>query len=194
MPHGIETRLIERITPMVRDLVTTEARALADLRYADVRVEVTEGKFAGAENGSPKSSGDDYAFAVGIRVLAGSRMIAPGYFGRGLGVADVPELARLLREALRAAYRRAMANAEMKAEIKGKFGALGDALADTRLHPIPVRQEVVPQPGLPVVPAVRSRPCSRLRKRWAVFSGMRQSPRSLRPWRRRAGSSACRSC
>jgi TldD protein len=144
MPHGIETRLIERITPMVRGLVTTEARALADLRYADARVEVTEGKYAGAENGSPKSSGDDYAFAVGIRVLAGSRMIAPGYFGRGLGAADVPELGRLLREALRAAYRRAMANAEMKAEIKGKFGALGDALADSRLHPIQVRQEVVP--------------------------------------------------
>ncbi len=144
MPHGIETRLIERITPMVRDLVTTEALALADLRYADVRVEVSEGKFAGAENGSSKSSGDDYAFAFGIRVLAGARMTAPGYFGRGLGAADVPELARLLREGLRAAYRRALANAEMKAEIKGKFGALGDALADTRLHPIQVRQEVVP--------------------------------------------------
>ncbi len=77
-------------------------------------------------------------------MLAGRRMIAPGYFGRGLGAADVPHLARLLREGLLAAYRRAMANAEMKAEVKGKFGSLGDALADTRLHPIAVRQEVVP--------------------------------------------------
>ncbi|HET9926453.1 MAG TPA: DNA gyrase modulator, partial [Methylomirabilota bacterium] len=144
MPHGIETRLIERITPMARELCTTQARSLADLRYADVRVEVSEGKFAGAENGAAKSSGDDYAFAFGIRVLAGRRMSAPGYFGRGLGVADLPELARLLKEGLLAAYRRAMANAEMKGEVKGKFGALGDALADTRLHPIPVRQEIVP--------------------------------------------------
>ena len=37
-----------------------------------------------------------------------------------------------------------MANGEMKAEAQGKFGALGDALADTRLHPVPVRQAVVP--------------------------------------------------
>ncbi|MGH7386564.1 MAG: TldD/PmbA family protein, partial [Candidatus Rokuibacteriota bacterium] len=143
MPHGIETRLIEAVTPMVRELIMTEARALADLRYADVRLEVGEGKFAGAENGLAKTSGDDYAFAVGIRVLAGRRMTAPGYFGRGLGAADLPHLARLLREGLRAAYRRAVANAEMKAEVKGKFGALGDALSDTRLHPIQVRQEVV---------------------------------------------------
>ena len=63
MPHGIETRLIEGITPMVRDLVTGYARSLPGLRYADVRVEVSEGKFAGAENGEAKSSGDDYAFA-----------------------------------------------------------------------------------------------------------------------------------
>jgi TldD protein len=144
MPHGIETRLIEGITPMVRDLVTGYARSLAGLRYADVRVEVSEGKFAGAENGEAKSSGDDYAFAFGIRVLAGTRMSAPGYFGRGLGAADLPGLARLLREGLQAAYRRAMANAEMKAEVKAKFGSLGDALADTRLHPIPIRQEIVP--------------------------------------------------
>jgi TldD protein len=144
MPHGIETGLIETVTPLVRELVTTQARALADLRYADVRLEVSEGKFAGAENGEAKTSGDDYAFALGIRVLAGRRMTAPGYFGRGLGAADVPHLARLLREGLLAAYRRAMANAEMKAEVKGKFGSLGDALSDTRLHPVPVRQAVVP--------------------------------------------------
>ena len=144
MPHGVETRLIEGITPMVRDLVAGYARSLADLRYADVRVEVSEGKFAGAENGEAKSSGDDYAFAFGVRVLAGSRMCAPGYFGRGLGAADLVNLARVLREGLEAAYRRAMANAEMKAQVKGKFGALGDALGDTRLHPIAVRQEIVP--------------------------------------------------
>ena len=85
MPHGIETRLIETVTPMVRELVATRPATLADLHYADVRLEVTEGKFAGAENGETKSSGDDYAFALGIRVLAGDRMTAPGYFGRGLG-------------------------------------------------------------------------------------------------------------
>ena len=144
MPHGIETGLIERITPMVRDLCVERARALPDLHYADVRVEVAEGKYAGSENGESKSSGDDYGFAFGVRVIAGSRMRAPGYFGQGLGAADVPRLARILEDGLLAAYRRAMANAEMKAEVRGKFGALGDALGDTRLHPVQVRQEIVP--------------------------------------------------
>ncbi len=144
MPHGIETELIERITPLVQEVATSFTRSLAHLRYADIRVDVSEGKFASAENGTAKSSGDDYAFAFGIRVLAGDRMVAPGYFGRGLGAADLPLLSSLLKEGLLAAYRRAMANAELKADIKGKFGGLGDALTDTRLCPIQVAQEVVP--------------------------------------------------
>ena len=144
MPHGIETELIERITPLVQELVTSRARALAHLAHADVRVEVSEGKFASAENGAARSSGDDYAFAFGIRVLAGDRMVAPGHFGRGLGAADLGHLAELLKEGLLSAYRRAMANAELKADAKGKFGSLGEALADTRLCPIAVSQEVVP--------------------------------------------------
>jgi TldD protein len=144
MPDGIEIRLIDGIAPLAAELVTTWARSLADLRYADLRLDVAEGKYAAAENGASKSSGDDYGFAFGIRVLAGRRMAAPGYFGRSLGAADLPHLDRILKEALQAAYRRAMVNAELKAEVKGKFGALGDSLSDTRLHPVQIRQEVVP--------------------------------------------------
>jgi len=142
--YGIDVELIERIKPMAHELVTSYARALPDLRYCDLRLEVSEGKFAGAENGAAKSSGDDYAFAFGIRVLAGGRMVAPGYLGRGLGAADLPRLGQLLRDGVLAAYRRASANAEWKAEVKAKFGSLGDALEDTRLCPVEVSQEVVP--------------------------------------------------
>jgi TldD protein len=144
MAHGIEVELIDRIKPLVRDLVTSCARSWPHVRYADVRVDVSEGKFASAENGSAKASGDDYGFSFGVRVLAGNDLGAPGYFGRGLGVADLGRLEQLLREGLLAAYRRAMANAELKAAARGKFGSLGDALADTRLYPIPISQEVVP--------------------------------------------------
>src|SRR5262249_9875198 len=144
MPHGIETSLIDRIKPLVEDVTTRYARSLPHLSYADVRVEVSEGKYAASENGASKSSGDDYGFAFGIRVLAGDRMVAPGYFGRGLGAADVVNLEQILKDALLAAYRRAMANADLKSEVKGKFGVLGDALADTRLHPIDTRRDVVP--------------------------------------------------
>ena len=92
MPHGIETQLVDRIKPLVHGLATSHARSLAHLQHADVRVDMSEGKFASAENGSAKSSGDDYGFAFGIRVLAGDRMVAPGYFGRGLGAADLGRL------------------------------------------------------------------------------------------------------
>ncbi len=144
MPHRIRTDLMERIAPLAEEAATTFARSLADLAYADVRIEVSEGKWASAENGSAKSSGDDYGFAVGMRVLAGARAIAPGYFGRALGSADLDGLAALLREGLRAAHRRALANAEAKAEAREKFGPLGEALTDTRLSPVRVTRDVVP--------------------------------------------------
>jgi TldD protein len=144
MPAPISTDLIERVTPMVRDLVTSRARARAHLRYADVRLEAIQGKYAAAENGDAKGAGEDATLGFGVRVLAGDRMGAPGYFGRGLGEADLPDLERILDEGIMAAYRRAMANAEWKAQARDKFGALGEALADTRLHPVRVCQDVVP--------------------------------------------------
>ena len=71
-------------------------------------------------------------------------MVAPGWVGIVIGVADLPNLEALLADALERAYRRAVANAEGKAAAREKFGALGEALADTRLHPIEVRHAVVP--------------------------------------------------
>jgi TldD protein len=138
----VSVDLIDSLTPMVETRVR-EARQLPHLRYADVRLEVTEGKGAGAENGTPKYSGDDYGFALGVRVLAGERMIAPGYVGQTLGTADLDDIDRIVREALERAYRRAMVNGEMKADAREKFGPLGESLADTRLHPIEVRQDTV---------------------------------------------------
>ena len=120
------------------------ARRLPHLAYADLRLEVAEGKSATAENGESKSSGDDYAFAAGVRVLAGDRTVAPGWVGLTLGTADLRRRSpRRLREALERAYRRALVNGEHKATAREKFGALGDALADTRLHPIDVREDTV---------------------------------------------------
>jgi TldD protein len=139
----VSVDLIDSVTPMIETRVREAARRLPHLRYADVRLEVTEAKGAGSENGTPKFSGDDYGFALGVRVLAGDRMIAPGYVGQTLGTADLADLDRIVREALERAYRRAMVNGEMKADTREKFGPLGESLADTRLHPIDVRQDTV---------------------------------------------------
>ena len=49
-----------------------------------------------------------------------------------------------VREAIETAWRRADVNAEMKADTREKFGALGEALADTRLHPVEVRRDTIP--------------------------------------------------
>ncbi len=144
MPSAIRTDLIDGLKPLVSDLVMGYARRLPHLAYADIRLEIGEGKYASSENGASKSSGEDTALAFGIRVLAGHRSIAPGYFGRGLGEADLSRLEAVLQEGLEAAYRRALANADGKAEARGKFGPLGESLADTRLHPIRICQDTVP--------------------------------------------------
>jgi TldD protein len=144
IPARITVELIDAVTPTLADLVPDIRRRLPHLAYADVRVEVSEAKSVGAENGASKFAGDDYGFALGVRVLAGDRMIAPGYVGLTLGASDTTELAGVVRAALEQAYRRAMVNAELKADAREKFGALGQALADTRLHPVGARRDTVP--------------------------------------------------
>src|SRR5207247_10958228 len=86
---------------------------------------------------------EDERLALGVRVLAGERTVAPGYVGLTLGAADLTELERLLRDALASAYRRATFNADMKADAREKFGPLGEALADTRLAPVEIRRDTV---------------------------------------------------
>ena len=134
--------LIDRVAPVVEELVR-DAKRLPHLSHADVRLQITEGKYAAAENGGAKSSGDDYGIGLGVRVLAGQRTIAPGYVGLTLGAADTDALPRIIRDALAQAWRRADVNAEMKADARGKHGALGESLADTRLHPVEIRRDTI---------------------------------------------------
>jgi TldD protein len=144
MPTTLGVEVIDTLKERARDLLRDAGRRLAHLRYADLRVEVVEARFASAENGAERGSGDETGLAVGVRVLAGQRAVAPGWIGLTLGAADVPNLERLIAEALGRAHRRALANAEMKADAREKLGSLGASLADTALHPINVREDAVP--------------------------------------------------
>ena len=119
-------------------------RRLPHLAYADARLVVVVGKSAAAENGAPRASGDDQDLALGVRVLAGDRAIAPGWLGLTLGAADAGALPAILRDALARAHRRAIANAEGKAAAREKLGPLGASLVDTRLHPVGIREDRVP--------------------------------------------------
>ena len=143
MPAALGVDVIDTLRDRARDLLADAVRRLAHLHYADLRTEIVESRWAGAENGADRTSGDEATLAVGVRVLAGQRSVAPGFIGLTLGAADVPRLPQLIAEALERAHRRAMANAEMKADAREKLGSLGASLADTVLHPVDVREDTV---------------------------------------------------
>ncbi|MCH8813500.1 MAG: TldD/PmbA family protein [Chloroflexi bacterium] len=141
MSDKVSIEIIPQIREAVHDLVGSYVKGKRSCRYADIRIEVSEGKMAVAENGMDKFSGEDYGFEFGVRVIAGERVAAPGYFGEIIGAADLGRLQDNLREALDRAYDRAMANARGKDSTRSRFTALGDALTDVTLAPIDVRQD-----------------------------------------------------
>jgi TldD protein len=143
MTDRLAVELIDRLAHVLPDLMG-DARRLMHLAHADVRVAVAEAKSVSAENGASRSAREDTRLGLGVRVLAGDRMIAPGYAGVTSGSADADGVIRLVRDALGQAHRRALANGELKAQTREKFGVLGLALADTRLHPVEVRRDTVP--------------------------------------------------
>jgi TldD protein len=137
----VSIEALPQVRDAVSDLLTGYPKSKRHCRYADVRIEVSEGKVAVAENGMDKFSGEDYGFAFGIRVLAGEKITSPGYFGEIVGAADLPELRQRLKDGLDHAYERALANARAKDGARSRFAALGDALYDMSLAPIEVRQD-----------------------------------------------------
>src|SRR5438874_6947930 len=128
MPDKVTIDVIPQFREAVFDLVSSYPKAKRGCRYADVRIEVSEGKVAVAENGMDKFSGEDYGFAYGVRVLAGEHITSPGFFGELIGTADLPRLQERLKNALDHAYERALANARAKSGARSRFGALADAL------------------------------------------------------------------
>ncbi|MSQ41167.1 MAG: TldD/PmbA family protein [Dehalococcoidia bacterium] len=143
MPQRVTVDSMESIRPLARAAVTEYARRLRFLHYCDLRLEISEGKGASAENGQEKSSSEDYGLSLGVRVLAGRTTVAPGYVGRMLGAVDMDRLEQVMREAIQSAHRRALASAERKATGRSSFGALGDSLYSTQLAPIPIRQDTI---------------------------------------------------
>jgi TldD protein len=143
MSEDLRLELIDDLALTLPDLMADEQRRLSHLTYADVRVEIVEVKAASAENDGSRSARADTRLTLGVRALAGDRMVAPGYVGLTLGVHDVAALERVIRESLARAHRRALVNGDMKAQTREKFGALGRSLVDTRLHPVDVRRDRV---------------------------------------------------
>ena len=144
MAEKVSIEIIAQLREAVFDLVSAYPKGKRACRYADLRLEVDEGKAAVAENGMDKFSGEDYGFAFGVRVIAGEKTAAPGYFGRLLGAADLPHLHRQLKEGLDHAYDRALANSQAKARAQETFHILGPAISDLVLAPAEAHEETVP--------------------------------------------------
>jgi TldD protein len=130
--------------PNLRSLVMERATKLPGMRYCDLRIEVKEGKGAVAENGSEKASSEDYVFDFGVRVIAGTRLSAPGYYGRILGSADADNIEAAVWQGTLQAHQRARTSARLKNLARGHFESLGDSITSTGLAPIPIAQDTVP--------------------------------------------------
>ncbi len=133
---------LDRVRPTVAGLAA-EARRFPHLHYADIRLQAVETRGAVAENGVPKAGFEEVTYALGVRVIAGRHVRAPGYYGAYLGEADLSKLPRLVRSALRSAWDRALASAERKVTAAQRFGPLGQSLRDTELAPVPVVRDTV---------------------------------------------------
>lgn len=136
--------LVDGVKEALFDLVEQSRRALPHCQYIDLRVEVGEGQGALAQDGMMKFSIRDYGLSYGVRVIAGERILAPGYFGQTLGVADTGDLPRIIQEGIAKAHQRAIASANFKSERKDGWGALGESLWSTTLADIRVCQDVIP--------------------------------------------------
>ena len=142
--HRVEVGFLERIRPRVNTIVTEDAMRLPGLRYCDVRIQVKEEKGAVAENGNEKMSAEDYSFDFGVRVLAGDRVAAPGYYGRVLGSTDTDRIEEVVLDGVRQAHQRARTSARMKGLARRRFGALVESLYDTSLAQVPIARDTVP--------------------------------------------------
>lgn len=140
MSQSITVDILDRIGPMLAPLLTERSKTLPDMRYCDLRIAVREEKGAVAENGTPKASAEDYIFDLGVRVIAGARESANGYFGRILGSADAGNIESIVWDSIRQAHQRARASARLKRVTRRKFRTLGGSITGTELAPVAIAQ------------------------------------------------------
>lgn len=134
---------LDRFRGNLQSLVAEKTKSLTGLRYCDLRIEIREEKGAVAENGAEKASSEDYAFDFGVRVIAGGRINAAGYFGRVLGTTDLDRLEDVVWDGITQAHSRARASARQKSQMKGRYAHLGSSLTSTELAPVTVCQDTV---------------------------------------------------
>jgi len=140
----ISIEALDTIKETAEFTLTRFSKEKAHIKYADIRIEISEERGAYSENGEEKYSGRDYGFSLGVRVLAGEDSTSPGYFGLTLGKRDLPRLHETLQAGLNHAYERALLSARWKSQTKKQFNKLGQSLWDMTLAPVEIYRDTVP--------------------------------------------------
>ena len=136
----IET--LDQVKEVARDLITDWAMRLKDVHYADIRMEASQARAAVALDGNPIGAHSDWEISFGVKVIAGDKIRASGYYGRHLGVMDIKNFSSKIKEGIYHAHQRALANARYKLSAKEQFGSLASSLYDTSLAPVEIHQEI----------------------------------------------------
>lgn len=142
MKTRIEVTDLEALQSIVEDGVSFVA-GKKGVRYADVRVGMSEGVVASCEDEVPKLASKDWGFSLGVRVIAGRSVLAAGYYGRELGVRDFLRFERVLAESLKSARERAFSSAVSKSRFRKQAGKFGACVTSTELAPIPTVRDSV---------------------------------------------------
>ena len=143
MPDRVTVEILDRMRPNLASLVMERAKRLPGMRFCDLRLQVREERGAVAENGNEKGSAEDYVFDFGVRVIAGARNSAPGFYGRILGSADADNIESVVWEGIRQAHQRARASSRLKRATVGRLGSLGQGITSTNLAPVRAVQDTL---------------------------------------------------
>jgi TldD protein len=143
MAQKVNIALIDRTKDKLSNMVLEAKKRLENCFYVDLRVAVSDGQKAIAQDGMMKFSIRDYGLSYGLRVIAGKDVLAPGYFGETLGAADVDSLSDVVQGGLGRAYERAIANSRMKSERKSRWEALGQSLWSSELASTKAYQDTI---------------------------------------------------
>lgn len=128
------TYLDDQLKANMVSILQEKARTLEGLEFADLRLTISQGKGAAAENMALRVASDDYGMSVGIRVIAESLGIhAPGYDGRPVGAEEFEKTLEIISDMVDTAHRRARQNAREKNRTKIIFPEFGGSLWDTNL-------------------------------------------------------------
>ena len=146
MLDRINVDLIEQIKEKVFGLVLDSQRNLNDCHYMDLRIGVSESKYAVAQKGAPKEGREEAQMSFSLKTVAGDRLRASGYFASYLGASDLKRLEVVIKEGIEHAYRRALANASLKLKMKDILGELGESISSTNLSRIEIHKDTVALP------------------------------------------------